>query len=56
MGAEKKDRVKRKIYKIRSEARSEVFNCIDYFYNRMRVHGINNGLFPMAFEELYVRA
>ncbi len=49
----KKDRVKRKIYKNRDEARSEIFNYIEYFYNPVRRHGSNNGLSPVQFEKQY---
>ncbi|WP_195742877.1 IS3 family transposase [Shewanella woodyi] len=49
----KKDRVKRKIYRTRAEARSEIFNYIEYFYNPVRHHGSNNGLSPMKFEKQY---
>ncbi|MGR5488139.1 IS3 family transposase, partial [Vibrio alfacsensis] len=40
----KKDRVKRKIYKTRDEARSEIFDYIECFYNPKRNHGTNGGL------------
>ncbi len=49
----KKDRVKRKIYKTRDDARSEIFNYIEYFYNPERHHGTNSGLSPMKFEKQY---
>lgn len=37
----KKDRVKRKVYKTRDEARSAIFNYIEYFYNPVRHHAAN---------------
>lgn len=49
----KKDRVKRKVHKNRGDARSEIFNYIEYFYNPVRRHGSNNGLSPMQFEKQY---
>lgn len=49
----KKGRVKRKVYKTRDDARAEIFNYIEYFYNPERHHGTNNGLFPMKFEKQY---
>ena len=51
----KKDRVKRKIYKTRDDARSEIFNYIENFYNPQRHHGTNNGLSPMEFEKAVLR-
>ncbi|WP_162599169.1 IS3 family transposase, partial [Shewanella algidipiscicola] len=35
------------------EARSEIFNYIEYFYNPVRRHGSNNGLSPVQFEKQY---
>ncbi len=49
----KGERIRRKIYKTRNEARSEVFNYIEFFYNTNRRHGNNNGLSPIAFEKQY---
>jgi putative transposase len=47
----KTERIKRKIYKTRSEARPEIFNYIEFFYNPGRRHGYNNGVSPMQFEK-----
>lgn len=49
----KKDRVKRKIYKTRDEARSEIFDYIECFYNPKRNHGTNGGLSPNEYERQY---
>ncbi|SKA59347.1 IS3 family transposase, partial [Enterovibrio nigricans] len=49
----KKDRVKRRIYKTREEARSEIFEYIEYFYNPKRNHGTNGGLSPNEYERQY---
>jgi putative transposase len=49
----KKDRVKRKIYKTRDDARSEIFDYIEGFYNPRRNHGTNNGLSPEEMEKQY---
>lgn len=49
----KTERVKRKIYKTRNEARADIFNYIELFYNPVRRHGNNNGLAPMQFEQQY---
>lgn len=49
----KKDRVRRKIYKTRDEAKAEIFDYIEGFYNSRRNHGTNNWLSPKNFEERY---
>lgn len=49
----KGERIKRKIYKTRREARSEVFNYIELFYNPRRRHGNNDGISPVEFEKQY---
>lgn len=51
----KTERIKRRIYKTRGEARSDIFNYIELFYNPKRRHGNNNGLSPMQFEQEYFR-
>jgi putative transposase len=48
----KKERIRRKIYSTREEAKSEIFDYIEVFYNRKRRHSHLNQLSPMAFEEL----
>ena len=48
----KKERVKRKIYVTREEAKSEIFEYIEVFYNRKRWHSHLDQLSPMAFEQL----
>lgn len=49
----KTERIKRKIYKTRNEARAEVFNYIEFYYNPKRRHGNNGGLSPVTFEQQY---
>lgn len=49
----KTERIKKHIYKTRNEARADVFNYIELFYNPVRRHGNNNGLPPAKFEEQY---
>jgi putative transposase len=44
----KTERIKRRIFKTRNEARSEIFNYIEFFYNPKRRHGNNKGLSPIA--------
>lgn len=46
----KKERVRGKIYRTRDEARSDVFDYIEVFYNRRRRHGHIGGIAPMTFE------
>ncbi|PKF48648.1 IS3 family transposase, partial [Enterovibrio nigricans] len=41
------------IYKTREEARSEIFEYIEYFYNPKRNHGTNGGLSPNEYERQY---
>ena len=48
----KKERIKRKIYTTREEAKSEIFEYIEVFYNRIRWHSHLNQLSPMEFEQL----
>ena len=49
----KTERIKRRIYKTRNDARSEVFNYIELFYNPTRRHGNNDGISPVEFERRY---
>lgn len=49
----KTERIKKRIFKTRSEARAEIFDYIEFFYNPRRRHGNNGGLSPMAFEKQY---
>lgn len=46
----KRERIKRKTYKNREEARQDVFNFIEMFYNPIRRHGYNDDLSPVEFE------
>ena len=46
----KRERIKRRIYADREEARSDVFDYIEMFYNPKRRHGYNNRLSPVEFE------
>ena len=48
----KKERIKRKIYGTREEAKSEIFEYIEVFYNRKRRHSHLDQLSPMMFEKL----
>lgn len=48
----KKERIKRRIYATREEARSDIFEYIEVFYNRIRRHSHLNQLSPLDFEKL----
>ncbi|MCB1650200.1 MAG: DDE-type integrase/transposase/recombinase, partial [Pseudomonadales bacterium] len=49
----KTERIKRKVYKTRNEARADIFNYIEFFYNPVRRHGNNGGVSPAMFEQQY---
>ncbi|MFM2479742.1 IS3 family transposase, partial [Celerinatantimonas sp. MCCC 1A17872] len=46
----KRERIKRKIYATRDDAKMDVFNYIEMFYNPKRQHSSNNGLSPLEYE------
>jgi len=48
----KKERIKRRIYATRQDAKSDVFDFIEIFYNRVRRHSHLDQLSPLAFEQL----
>jgi putative transposase len=48
----KKERIKRRIYASRQEAKSDVFDYIEGFYNRVRRHSHLDQMGPLAFEQL----
>lgn len=49
----KRERIKRKTYADREEARRDVFDYIEMFYNPKRRHSSNDGLSPVEFEKQY---
>jgi len=49
----KRERIKRKIYNTQDEARSDVFDYIEMFYNPKRRHSSNGDLSPIEFEKRY---
>lgn len=49
----KRERIRRKIYITREDARSDVFDYIEMFYNAKRRHGFKNQLSPVEFEKPY---
>lgn len=51
----KRERIKNRIYKTRDEARADIFDYIEVFYNRKRRHGNNGGLAPVEYERISER-
>ncbi len=51
----KRERVNRRRYHTRAEARSDVFDYIERFYNRRRRHSYTNGLPPAAYDNIMNR-
>jgi putative transposase len=49
----KRERIKRKIYTTRQDARDDVFDYIEMFYNPKRRQSFNNQLSPVEFEKRY---
>ena len=47
----KRERIKRRIYKNREEARRDIFNYIEMFYNPIRRHGYSGDVSPIEFEK-----
>jgi transposase InsO family protein len=50
-GSLKKESIRRRKYRTRDEARSDVFDCIEAFYNRKRRHRHLGGISPDEFEK-----
>lgn len=46
----KTERIRRKVYKTRQEARQDVFDYIELFYNPKRRHAKNGMLSPAEYE------
>lgn len=51
-GLLKRERTNRRRYKTRDEARADIFDYIEVFYNRKRRHGYNGNVSPTDFEEM----
>lgn len=49
----KRERIKRRIYSNHDEARADVFQYIEMFYNPKRRHNSNDVLSPVEFERKY---
>lgn len=52
-GLLKRERIKRHVYSTRDEARAEIFDYIEMFYNTQRRHSFNNQLSPVEYEKRY---
>ena len=49
----KREKIQRKVYPTREEAKSEIFEYIEFFYNPKRRHGNNKNLSPIEFGKEY---
>ena len=49
----KRERIRRKVYRTRAEARQDVFDYIEMFYNPTRKHARNGMLSPVEFEQQF---
>jgi putative transposase len=49
----KRERIKRHIYSSRDDARADVVDYIEMFYNSKRRHGFNEQLSPVEFEKRF---
>jgi putative transposase len=49
----KRERIRRKTYLTREEARQDIFDYIEMFSNPRRRHGYANRLSPVEFEQQY---
>ncbi len=49
----KKEKIRRKVYKTFDEAKAEIFNYIEMFYNPIRRHTHNNRVSPFEYESAY---
>lgn len=49
----KRERIKRHIYATRSDARTDIVDYIEMFYNNKRRHGFNDLLSPVEYEEKF---
>src|SRR5690625_5464673 len=52
----KRERIKRKVYTTREQARADVFDYIEMFYNPKRRHGHAADMSPRAYEKQYFRS
>ena len=52
----KRERIQRRKYRTRDQARADVFDYIEHFYNRKRRHGYVGNISPVQFEKRTMRA
>ena len=50
-GSLKKERIRKRIYRTRKEAKADLFDYIEMFYNRTMRHSYLGGVSPEAFEQ-----
>lgn len=50
----KRERIRRKVYVTREDAKSDIFDYIEMFYNIRRKHGYSGDLPPTVFEKQYL--
>jgi len=48
----KRERIRRRTYKTRAQARQDIFDYIEMFYNSKRKHARNDMLPPVNFEKI----
>jgi putative transposase len=51
----KRERIKRRVYRTRDEAKADIFDYIEMFYNHKRKHGNNENHSPVEYEMSYIR-
>lgn len=51
----KRERIRRKTYGNRDEAKQDVFDYIEMFYNPKRRHSFSNDLSPVEYEKQYFK-
>ncbi|MFS0757608.1 IS3 family transposase [Noviherbaspirillum sp. 1P10PC] len=49
----KRERIRRRIYISRDEARQDTFDYIEMFYNQKRRHSFSNNMSPVEYEKQY---
>ena len=55
-GSLKKERIRKQIYRTRDQARADIFDYIEMFYNRSRRHSHLGDVSPEAFEQASKRS
>jgi len=54
-GTSKTELVYHEIYETKAQANQSIFEYIEVFYNRQRMHSTNNNLSPVEFEEFMLQ-